>query len=352
MIIRRIMKLKISLTVLLFAAITVFMASCNQQQSATEKLTTDTAVNAADPLPSWNSGASKKAITEFVKNSTDSTSKGFIPVADRIACFDNDGTLWTEKPLPFQLYFVIDRIKAMAPQHPEWKSKQPYKGILEGDMKAALAGGEKALLDILMITHAGMTTDEFDKTVKDWMATATHPKTGKHYNEMVYQPMLELLNYLRTNGYKPFIVSGGGIDFMRVWAEEAYGIPPYQVVGSSTKVKYDTSGQQPVLIKLPELSFNDDKLGKPVGIHEHIGKRPVFTAGNSDGDYGMMQYTSTGNGPRFGMYIHHTDSLREYFYDREDGLARLSKGLDDAAKYHWLIVDMKTDWKKIYPFDK
>jgi hypothetical protein len=240
----------------------------------------------------------------------------------------------------------------MAPQHPGWKNTQPYKGILEGDMKAALAGGEKALGEMIMTTHAGMTTDEFDNTVKEWMATATHPKTGKHYNEMVYQPMLELLNYLRANGYKTFIVSGGGIDFIRVWAEQAYGIPPYQVVGSSVKVKYDTTGTKPVFIKLAELNFFDDKLGKPVGIHEHIGKRPVFTAGNSDGDYGMLQYTSTGNGPRFGMIVHHTDSLREYAYDRKSGLAKLDKGLDDADKYHWVIVDMKNDWKKVYPFDK
>jgi hypothetical protein len=349
--IQRSKTLKFNFAVLLFAIIAIFATSCNQQQSKTEPQKTDSVV-ATDPLPSWNDGDSKKAIIGFVKNSTDSSSKGFVPVADRIACFDNDGTLWTEKPLPFQLYFVLDRIKAMAPQHPEWKNKQPYKGILEGDLKTAMAGGEKALLDIMMTTHAGMTTDEFDKTVKDWMATATHPKTGKHFNEMVYQPMLELLDYLRANGYKPFIVSGGGIDFMRVWAEQVYGIPPYDVVGSSVKTKYDTTGKEPVFIKLPELNFNDDKLGKPVGIHEHIGKRPVFTAGNSDGDYAMLQYTSTGSGPRFGLYVHHTDSLREYYYDREDGLARLNKGLDDAAKYHWVIVDMKNDWKKIYPFDK
>jgi phosphoglycolate phosphatase-like HAD superfamily hydrolase len=342
------MKLKNNLTVMLLAAFTVLAVSCNHQESKTET-TTNTVT---DPLPSWNEGPSKQAIIDFVKNSTDSTSKGFIPVIDRIACFDNDGTLWTEKPLPFQLYFVIDRIKSMALQHPEWKNKQPYKGILEGDMKSAMAGGDKALMEILMTTHAGMTTDAFDQSVKEWMDTATHPKTGRHYNEMVYQPMLELLNYLRANGYKPFIVSGGGIDFMRVWTQKAYGIPPYQVVGSSVKTRYDTSGKQPVLIKLAELNFNDDKLGKPVGIREQIGVRPVFTAGNSDGDYAMMQYTSTGSGPRFGMYVHHTDSLREYFYDRAPGLARLSKGLDDATRYHWLIVDMKNDWKKIYPFDK
>ena len=325
-----------------------FTLSCNKPQTNTETTTTAS----TDPLPSWNEGAAKQAIIDFVAKTTKEGSADFVPVNDRIACIDNDGTLWTEKPLPFQLYFLIDRLKAMAPQHPEWKSKQPYKGILEGDLKTAMSGGEKALLEIGMVTHAGMTTDEFDKTVKEWMATATHPKSGKHYYEMVYQPMLELLDYLRANGYKPFIVSGGGIDFMRVWAEEVYGIPPYQIVGSSFKTKYDSSGNQPVLLKLAEFNFKDDKLGKPVGIHQHIGKRPVFTCGNSDGDYAMMQYTTTGSGSRFGLFVHHTDSIREYFYDRKPGLARLDKGLDDAAKYNWLVVDMKTDWKRIYPFDK
>ena len=305
----------------------------------------------SDPLPSWNEGTTKQAIIGFVKNSVDSPGTGFIPIADRIACFDNDGTLWTEMPLPFQLYFMIDRIKAMAPQHPEWKNQQPYKGILDGDLKSALAGGNKALLDLMLPAFSGMTSDEFDKTVKDWMATSVHPKTGRHFNEMVFQPMLELLNYLRANGYKTFIVSGGDINFMRVWVEQAYGIPPYQVVGSSFKTSYDTSGTQPVLLRSADFEFNDDKLGKPVGIYEHIGKRPVFTAGNSDGDYAMLQYTSTGSGPRFGMYVHHTDSLREYYYDRAPGLARLSRGLDDAPKYHWVIVDMKADWKRVYPYE-
>lgn len=344
------MKKQLNIPALLSAVISLSTICCNQPLN-TEKPPVETVVT-ADPLPSWNEGRQKRSIIDFIKNSTDSTSKGFIPLGDRIACFDNDGTLWTEKPMPFQLYFTIDRIKAMAPQHPEWKNKQPYKGILSGDLKTALAGGDKALLELLMTTHAGMTTDAFEKTVEEWMDTATYLKTGRHYNEMIYQPMLELLNFLRTNGYKPFIVSGGGIDFMRAWTEQAYGIPPYQVVGSSVKTRYDTTGKQPVLIKLAELNFNDDKLGKPVGIYQYIGKRPVFTAGNSDGDYAMLQYTSTGSGPGFGMYIHHTDSLREYFYDRAPGLAQLNKGLDDAEKYHWLIVDMKNDWKRIYPFEK
>lgn len=324
---------------------------CKQPQTTETNPETETTAT-ADPLPSWNEGPVKQAILDFVAKTTKEGSAGFVPVADRIACFDNDGTLWSEMPLPFQLFFVIDRIRAMAPQHPEWKKKQPFKGILEGDVKTALAGGEKAVFELLMTTHAGMTTEAFEQTVKNWLATATHPKTGKHYNEMVYQPMLELLDYLRANGYKTFIVSGGGIDFMRVWVEEAYGIPPYQVVGSSIKTKYDSSGTQPVLVKLPELNFIDDKLGKPAGIHQQIGKRPVFTAGNSDGDYAMMQYTSTGSGPRFGLYVHHTDSLREYAYDRQSPLARLSMGLDDAGKYHWVIADMQKDWKRIYPYDK
>lgn len=334
------------ITSLLILAI-ITLISCNAPQPKTE--TEQVAI--PDPLPSWNEGTSKQSIIDFVTKTTREGSADFVPIADRIACLDNDGTLWTEKPLPFQLYFVLDRIKVMAPEHPEWKNKQPYKALLEGDLKTAMAGGENALLEILMTTHAGITTDEFDKNVRNWITTATHPETGKHYNEMIYQPMVELLDYLRANGYTPFIVSGGGIDFMRVWAEEAYGIPPYHVVGSSIKTKYDTTGAQPVLRKLSELNFNDDKLGKPAGIRQHIGKRPVFTGGNSDGDYAMLQYTSTGSGARFGLYVHHTDSVREYFYDRQPGLARLNKGLDDAARYRWVIVDMKNDWKKIYPFE-
>jgi hypothetical protein len=343
------MKLKIHIYALIIIALSGLLVSC-QQQPKTDLQKTKSVV-ATDPLPSWNEGPVKKSIIDFVTKTTREGSPDFIPVTDRVACFDNDGTLWTEQPLPFQLFFVIDRIKAMAPQHPEWKNNQPFKALLEGDLKTAMAGGEKALLEMMMVTHTGMTTDEYYKSVKDWMATATHPKTGRHYNEMVYQPMLELLDYLRAKGFKPFIVSGGGIDFIRVWAEDAYGIPPYQVVGSSFKTQYDTSVTPPVLIKLAEINFNDDKLGKPVGIYEHIGKCPVFTAGNSDGDWAMMQYTSTGSGPRFGMFVHHTDSVREYAYGSEPGLARLKKGLEDAAKYHWVIVDMKNDWKLIYPFD-
>ncbi len=341
------MKLNFTIVVSLISISTLF-TGCQQSQTKQNTLKSET-VSVTDPLPSWNEGITKQSIIDFVTKTTKEGSADFVPVADRIACFDNDGTLWAEKPLPFQLYFVIDRIKALSPQHSEWKTKQPYKGILEGDLKSAMAGGEKALLELMMATHSGMTTEEYDKTVKDWIATATHPVTGRNYTEMVYQPMLELLDYLRANGYRPFIVSGGGVDFIRAWAEQAYSIPPYQVVGSSLNEKYDTTLTPPAIVKLAELNFNDDKLGKPVGINQYIGKRPVFTGGNSDGDYAMMQYTSTGSGPRFGMFIHHTDSVREYFYDRQPGLARLSKGLDDAVRYNWLIVDIKNDWKTVFP---
>jgi hypothetical protein len=251
----------------------------------------------------------------------------------------------------FQLAFALDRIKALAPKHPEWKTKQPFKSLLEGDLKTALAGGEKAVLETVLVTHSGMTTDEFEKSVKEWIATAIHPKTGKQYTKMIYQPMVELLTYLRANGYKTFIVSGGGVDFMRPWVEQAYGIPPDQVVGSSVKVIYEVNEDgTPVLIKLAELNFIDDKEGKPVGIYQHIGKRPVFAAGNSDGDYAMLQWTTTASGyPRFGMIVHHTDSVLEWAYDRQSHIGRLEKGLDDAAKYNWRMVDMKEDWKRIYP---
>lgn len=308
--------------------------------------------NSNAPLPSWNDGPTKQAIIDFVTNTTKEGNADFIPVADRIACFDNDGTLWSEQPLYFQFAFALDQVKSQAPQHSDWKNRQPFKAVLEDDLKTALAGGEKAMLEIVMATHAGMTTEEFDQTVINWMATATHPKTGKHYNEMIFQPMVELLNYLRANEYKTFIVSGGGVDFMRAWVEQAYGIPPDQVVGSSIKVKYDTLNGKPVLIKIPELNFIDDKEGKPVGIHQYIGKRPVFTVGNSDGDYAMLQWTTTATGyPRFGMIVHHTDSIREWAYDRDSKIGKLEYGLKDAAKYNWKIVDMKEDWKNIYPLD-
>jgi phosphoserine phosphatase len=305
--------------------------------------------HAADPLPSWNDGPAKKSIIEFVTKVTTTGSPDFVPVPERIATFDNDGTLWCEKPLPVQLYFALDRVKSLAPEHPEWKNKEPFASILRGDLKTAAAGGERAILELVMATHSGMTTEQFEKIVKDWIATAKHPKTGKLYTEMVYQPMLELLAYLRANGFKNFIVSGGGIEFMRPWAERVYGIPPEQVIGSSIKTKFEMRDNKPVLVRLPELNFNDDKDGKPIAINRHIGRRPVAAFGNSDGDLQMLQYTGAGSGMRFCFYVHHDDAEREYAYDRTDHLARLDKGLDEAAVKGWTIVSMKNDWKQVFP---
>jgi phosphoserine phosphatase len=304
---------------------------------------------AADPLPSWNDGLAKKSIVEFVMKVTTAGSPDFVPVAERIATFDNDGTLWCEKPMPVQLYFALDRVKTLAPEHPEWKDKEPFASILKGDLKTAAAGGERAILELFMATHSGMTTEQFEKIVKDWIATAKHPKTGKLFTEMAYQPMLELLTYLRANGFKTFIVSGGGIEFMRPWAEKTYGIPPEQVIGSSIKTKFEMRDGKPVLVRLPELNFNDDKDGKPIAINRHIGRRPIASFGNSDGDLQMLQYTGAGSGARFCLYVHHDDAEREYAYDRTDHLARLDKGLGEAAAKGWTVVRMKNDWKQIFP---
>lgn len=303
----------------------------------------------SDPLPSWNESSSKQSIIDFVNSVTDQTSTTFIPVEDRIVVFDNDGTLWSEQPIYFQFVFAIDRVKTLAPQHPEWETQQPFKAILEGDIKTALAGGEKALLEIVMATHSGMTTSEFEEIVIEWINTARHPKTGKLYKNMVYQPMLEVLEYLRANDFKTFIVSGGGIDFMRPWTEEVYGIPAEQVMGSSGKVNFEMIDGEPKLIKLPELNFVDDKEGKPVGIHYFIGKKPVAAFGNSDGDLAMLQYTAAAQGKRLLVYIHHTDDKREWAYDRESHIGKLDKGLDEAKAKSWTVVDMKNDWNRIYP---
>ena len=307
---------------------------------------------AADPLPSWNNTAPKKAIVTFVEKVTKPGSPDFVPGAERIATFDNDGTLWCEQPMYFQLLFALDRVKALAPQHPEWKTKEPFASLLKGDVNGALAGGEKSILEIVMATHAGMTTDEFEKIVKDWIATAKHPKTGKLLTEMVYRPMLELLAYLRANGFKTFIVSGGGIEFMRPWTEKVYGIPPEQVVGSSIKTKVEMRDGKPVLVRLPEIDFIDDKTGKPVGINSHIGRRPIAAFGNSDGDLQMLQWTAAGPGRRFCLYVHHDDAVREWAYDRDSHIGRLDKGLDEAQAKGWTVVSMKEDWKQIFPFER
>ena len=310
------------------------------------------AAQADDPLPSWNEGTAKQAIKQFVKDVNTDGGLKFVPPAERIAVFDNDGTLWAEQPMYVQLLFALDRVKTLAPQHPEWKDKEPFASLLKGDMKAALAGGEHAILEIIMATHAGNTTEEFSQTVKDWLATAKHPKTGRPFTDMVYQPMLELLDYLRANGFKTFIVSGGGIEFMRPWSERVYGIPPEHVIGSSIVTKFEFRDDKPVLVRLPELNFFDDKEGKPVAINQHIGRRPIAAFGNSDGDLQMLQWTTAGEGTRFALYVHHTDGEREWAYDRKSSVGRLDKGLDEARQKGWTIIDMKQDWKVIFPFEK
>ena len=312
-------------------------------------LTSMTAAQAADPLPSWNDGPARQSIIDFVTRVTKEGSADFVPVAERIATFDNDGTLWAEQPLYFQLFFALDRVNSLAPQHPEWKEQEPFASLLKGDVKGALAGGEKAMLEIVMATHAGMTAEEFEKIVKDWIATAKHPVTKRPFTEMVYQPMLELLAYLRANDFKTFIVSGGGIEFLRPWTEAVYGIPPEQVVGSSIKTEFEMQDGKPVLVRLPELDFIDDKAGKPVGINAHIGRRPIAAFGNSDGDLQMLQYTTGGSGARLGLIVHHTDAAREWAYDRNSTIGHLDKALDAAPASGWTVVDMKRDWKVIYP---
>jgi phosphoserine phosphatase len=319
--------------------ITILFFSCTEKQN-----------ESVDPLPSWNEGAAKKSIIEFVSKTTTEGNADFIPAGDRIAVFDNDGTLWSEMPFYFQLAFTLDRVKAMAPDHPEWKDKQPFKAVLENDLKTVMESGMKELMEIVMTTHAGMTTLEFEQIVTDWINTAKHPKTGMLYKDMVFQPMLELLDYLRENGFKTYIVSGGGIEFMRPWTEQVYGVPAEQVIGSSIKVKYEMTTAGPVLMRLPEINFIDDKDGKPVAINQFIGKRPLAAFGNSDGDLEMLQWTSAGDGKRLMLIVHHTDAEREWAYDRKSEIGKLDKALDAAIKNGWIVVDMKNDWKKIYPF--
>lgn len=306
-----------------------------------------------DALPSWHEGPSKKSITDFVARVTTAGGSDFVPVERRIATFDNDGTLWTEQPMYFQLAFALDQIKRLAPQHPEWRTKEPFKSVLAGDMKGVSASGEKGLVQLVMTAHSGMTTEAFAQSVIEWTKTGRHPRFNRPYTEIIYQPMLELLTYLRANGFKTFIVSGGGVEFMRPWAEKAYGIPPEQVVGSSGVVKFqlDANGN-PVLLKTPKVEFVDDGPGKPVGINRFIGRRPIFAFGNSDGDLEMLQWTAAGPGARFVGIVHHTDAAREYAYDRQSHIGRLDKALDQAATKGWTVVSMKDDWKRIYPFDK
>jgi phosphoglycolate phosphatase-like HAD superfamily hydrolase len=304
----------------------------------------------SDALPSWNDGIVKSAIVDFVSRVTTQCGPDFVPVPERIATFDNDGTLWTEQPYYFQFAFALDRVKAMAPQHPEWKDKQPFKALLEGDKKALAASGKDGLIQIIAVTHTGMTVEDFSKTVIEWTATARHPRFNRPYTELVYQPMIELLAYLRANGFKTFIVSGGGVEFMRPWTERIYGIPPEQVVGSSGEVKFQIGADgRPVLSKLPKIEFVDDGPGKPVGINRFIGRRPIFAFGNSDGDLQMLQWTMAGKGLRFAGLVHHTDAEREYAYDRDSKVGKLDKALDEATAKGWAVVDMKRDWKAVFP---
>jgi len=304
-----------------------------------------------ESLPSWNATGPKEAIVGFVEAVTDPRSPDFVPPAERIAVFDNDGTLWAEQPLYFQAIFIFERIVALAPQHPEWQDQEPFASVLRGDTQAALAGGEKALLEMAMATHADVTSEQFSSIVTDWLATAKHPTTGHLYTEMVYQPMLELLSYLRANGFKTFIVSGGGIAFMRPWTERIYGIPPEQVIGSSIKSKYELRDGKPVIARLAELNFFDDKDGKPIGIYQHIGRRPIMAFGNSDGDFQMLEWTKAGEGLRFAGFVHHTDAKREWAYDRESHIGRLSRGLDEGPGRGWTVVAMKNDWNVVFPYE-
>jgi phosphoglycolate phosphatase-like HAD superfamily hydrolase len=304
-----------------------------------------------DLLPSWRDGEARQSIIAFVKAVTTEGGEHFVPVAERIAVFDNDGCLWSEKPLYFQLQFAMERVKALAPEHPEWADQQPFKAVLEDDTKGVFASGEEGLLELVMATHTGMTPEMFRDDVRQWLATARHPRFDRPYTDLVYQPMLELLNYLRANGFKTFIVSGGGIEFLRTWAEEVYGIPPEQVIGSSLKLAYEEREGVPMLITQPGVNFIDDKEGKPMGIQRHIGRRPILAFGNSDGDLPMLSWTAAGGGARFCGYVHHTDAEREWAYDRESSVGRLDKGLDRARNSGWTVVDMKKDWKVVYPFE-
>ena len=303
----------------------------------------------ADPLPSWRDGAAKRAILTFVARVSSEGSPSFVDPADRIATFDNDGTLWAEQPLYVQLLFAIDRVRALAPQHPEWREQEPFASLLRGDIQSALAGGERAVVAIVMASHAGMTTEEFDSVVKQWIATARNPVTGRSIAAMTYQPMLELLTFLRAHRFKTFIVSGGGVEFMRAWSEALYGIPPEQVIGSSIRTRFEIREGRAVLVRLPEINLVDDKEAKPIAIQDKIGRRPLAAFGNSDGDLPMLQWTTSGTGPRFGLLVHHTDGVREWAYDRTSSIGRLDQGLEAARRHGWTVVDIRRDWRTVYP---
>ena len=318
--------------------LTVMLTACAVKQTA------------PDPLPSWSEGHSKQQIIEFVNSVTKTGGVDYVAPGQRIATFDNDGTLWSEQPTYFQLLFILDRIKQMAADHPEWTSTQPFQAVLENDMAAIEAAGHHGMAQLGMTAQSGVTTDEFKTIIDDWFATARHPTTGKAYNAMVYQPMLEVLDYLRTNEFKVFIVSGGGLEFMRPWSEEVYGIPPDQVVGSSMETRYEVQAGNPVLVQEPGLHFINDKDTKPVAINRYIGQRPILAFGNSDGDFQMLEWTTAGEGRRLGLIVHHTDAEREWAYDRQSSIGRLDRGLDEAEMRGWVLVDMARDWQVIYPY--
>lgn len=321
------------------------LISCNPK-------TEDTVVEEyKDPLPSWNEGATKQSILDYVNEVTNPKNESFIPIKDRIATFDNDGNLWSEQPAYFQLFFTIDKVKAMASEHPEWKDEQPFKSVLEGDMDELKRQGEHGLIQLVMATHAGNTTEKFEADVKDWIATAKHPTKNVGYDELVYQPMLELLKYLRANNFKTYIVSGGGVDFMRAFVSPIYGIPSEQILGSRIKTEFNYNDGSPKIVRLPALDFIDDKEGKPLNIQKIIGKKPVFSSGNSDGDLQMMQWAASNSYKSFMLYVHHTDSIREWAYDRDSHIGKLDKGLDQAINDGWTVIDMEKDWKVIYPFE-
>ncbi|MDU8885740.1 HAD family hydrolase [Yeosuana sp. MJ-SS3] len=346
------MKNQKQLSILLIIFLLVFSTGCKENvESKNVESNSSEVQELVDPLPSWNESQSKSAIISYVEDVTNTTSTNFIPITDRIATFDNDGNLLAEQPAYFQLFFAIDRVKVLAANHPEWKDKQPYKAVLENDMKTLMQSGMKGICEIVMASHAGITTDDFDSIVKDWVKNTKHPTKNVGYDELVYQPMLELLQYLRANDFKTYIVSAGGVDFMRAFVTEVYGIPKEQIIGSRIKTEYDYNDGNPVIRRLPELDFIDDKEGKPLNIQKIIGKKPVFASGNSDGDLQMMQWADSNAYKSFQLYVHHTDGEREWAYDRDSHIGRFDKGLDEAMEKSWTVIDMKNDWKVIFPFE-
>ncbi|MEN2280778.1 HAD family hydrolase [Algoriphagus sp. SE2] len=335
-----------------FIILTTFLVSTScQSPDTTDSSISSTVSTDFDALSSWNEGPTKQAIIDYVEDVSNPESANFIPIEDRIATFDNDGNLWSEQPAYFQLFFAMDRVKALASDHPEWKTTQPFQSVLENDMKTLSSFGEHGLLELVMASHSGMSTEEFEQIVTDWLANSKHPRFDRPFNELIYQPMLELLDYLRANEFKTFIVSGGGIEFMRPWVYKAYGIPSDQVIGSSIATEFDYNNGNPIIKRLPKIDFIDDKEGKPIGIHKFIGKKPVFASGNSDGDLQMLQWTDSNKYKSFQLYLHHTDADREWAYDKDSSVGRLDKGLEEASSKGWTVIDMKNDWKVIYPFE-